>query len=194
MKRYGAVLGVCAVVVMAGCDRPEPRAYTVPKEERVIQGSIREQLAASQERPTAPAQFEPGETPGNWSAERPGQFSFATYRIAGEGDAEAQLTVTAFPGSAGGLLANINRWRGQLGLEAATSENLELSNRQIGEIPFRLVMLEGVSARSGQPEAIFGAIAETGGKSWFFKVMGAPTVVKESEASLMKFIETSRIP
>jgi hypothetical protein len=32
-------------------------------------------------------------------------------------DGKAEVTVSAFPGDTGGLLANLNRWRGQIGLE-----------------------------------------------------------------------------
>jgi hypothetical protein len=36
----------------------------------------------------------------------------------------AELTVLVFPGDVGGRLANINRWRGQVGLDDAPSEDL----------------------------------------------------------------------
>ena len=35
-----------------------------------------------------------------------------------------KITILTFPGDVGGRLANINRWRGQVGLEAATAEDL----------------------------------------------------------------------
>jgi len=178
-----------------GCDQPKPEAYTVPKEERVVQGSVREQLARPDaSRGGAPGEFQPGETPENWTAVRPGQFSFATYEITGDDDAQARLTVTAFPGAAGGMLANVNRWRGQLGLASVTNQNLQAATRDIGGIPFRFVLMEGISQASGQKEAIFGAIAEKDGKSWFFKLMGAPSVVKDSEDPLVRFIQTSTLP
>ena len=45
--------------------------------------------------------------------------------------AKVDISATSFPGESGGLLANINRWRGQLGLHAldADSSNQLLNDR-----------------------------------------------------------------
>jgi hypothetical protein len=39
--------------------------------------------------------------------------------------AKVDISVTSFSGESGGLLANINRWRAQLGLDAVDAEQLE---------------------------------------------------------------------
>ena len=39
-----------------------------------------------------------------------------SFTIRGEGNATADLSIVALPGAAGGLVENLNRWRGQVGL------------------------------------------------------------------------------
>jgi hypothetical protein len=58
--------------------------------------------------------------PEGWHAGPPTQFSAASYRLV-EGEGALQLTVTRATGSA---LANVNRWRGQLGLPEVGADEL----------------------------------------------------------------------
>ena len=45
-----------------------------------------------------------------------------SYSITDDRNNEADLSITAFPGDVGGELANVNRWRGQVGLEPLSEE------------------------------------------------------------------------
>jgi len=53
-------------------------------------------------------------TPPGWTEKPPAQFRDANFLVAG--DARAECYLTTLPGEAGGLAANINRWRSQLSL------------------------------------------------------------------------------
>src|SRR5262249_55552958 len=61
--------------------------------------------------------------PAGWREieHRPEQL--ALYRT-GADDDPVEVSVTGFPGAAGGAVANVNRWRGQLGLSPATSDEV----------------------------------------------------------------------
>lgn len=67
----------------------------------------------------------PWTVPEGWVFdETPRQMRIATYMaptVAGD----REVTVTRFPGHVGGELANINRWRGQMGLAPITDGELE---------------------------------------------------------------------
>src|SRR5690606_17030938 len=68
---------------------------------------------------------EPWVAPAGWSrmpGERP--MRVATYEAASE-SGPVEVAVTRFPGRVGGELANINRWRGQMGLPAIDESELE---------------------------------------------------------------------
>ena len=53
--------------------------------------------------------------PSGWQEGQLAQFLVAKYVIAGA-DGTAAVNVSSLAGDGGGLLANVNRWRGQLGL------------------------------------------------------------------------------
>ena len=56
--------------------------------------------------------------PGGLDARSNGSSArYATLAITGADGAKGELAVTHFPGDVGGDLANVNRWRQQIGLE-----------------------------------------------------------------------------
>jgi hypothetical protein len=63
--------------------------------------------------------------PNGWREEKPVPPRYASFRI-GVGLQELDFSVTKLPGKAGTVLLNVNRWRGQIGLEPVTE--MELSN------------------------------------------------------------------
>ena len=52
-------------------------------------------------------------------------MSIASFKVRVKTAAEADVTVVPLPGMAGGDTANVNRWRGQVGLSAATADELQ---------------------------------------------------------------------
>jgi hypothetical protein len=56
------------------------------------------------------------EVPAGWQQQPPGSMVIGRFAL-GAQDAKAEVTVSSFPGDTGGLVANVNRWRGQVGLE-----------------------------------------------------------------------------
>ena len=63
------------------------------------------------------------EIPANWTAEPPTQMLLAKFSVSDKG-AKADITISSFPGDVGGLLANVNRWRGQVNLPAIDESQL----------------------------------------------------------------------
>ncbi len=67
----------------------------------------------------------PWAVPEGWVLdETPRQMRIATY-MAPTASGEQEIAVTRFPGRVGGELANINRWRGQMGLTPISESDLE---------------------------------------------------------------------
>jgi len=111
----------------------------------------------------------------------------ASYLIEDDGK-QAEVTVTRFPASApliGDLLANVNRWRGELGLDRLSEEQLEEKTEieafSIGELEGDRVKI--VAPEDGEPgAATLVVMVEQGGQIWFFKLRGDPVVVdRETE-------------
>jgi len=81
--------------------------------------------------------------PTGWQEGQLAQFLVAKYVIAGDGGAQAAVNVSSLAGDGGGFLANVNRWRGQLGLPPFTEADLLPYENQIDVIgsPYGIVDL-----------------------------------------------------
>jgi hypothetical protein len=87
--------------------------------------------------------------PAGWHEEEGSGLRHATFRL-GTRDNPLELTVTSFAGEGGSVLDNVNRWRGQIGLEPLAAR--ELSNavqaKMIGEVKVTVVDMKGPGALS----------------------------------------------
>lgn len=113
------------------------------------------------------------------SAMRKGSFLVRTER------GSADISIIVLPGEAGGLLANVNRWRGQIGLEPIGESELERTSAPMaGATNARVVDMAGVDQHT------VAVVVPRGEQTWFFKMTGAPAVVEAEKAAFLKFVET----
>lgn len=132
------------------------------------------------------------EVPTGWKEIPGGQFLVAKFTLTGDGGAQAAVNVSMSAGDGGGLAANVNRWRGQLGQAPWTAAELQ---QQAKEIPVAtgtatLIEMSGADARTSQPAALVGAIVSQPGQAWFYKLMGDAKVVESQKAAFTKFVQT----
>ncbi len=133
---------------------------------------------------TAPASW----TPKAASAMRRG--SFAVKRDGGEAD----LSITAFPGDTGGLHPNLNRWRSQVGLPAASPTELDAALQHLDGQGLHFDVIELVGTANGAPSRMLGAITTHGGNSWFFKLLGPDALVAAEKPAFLAFLQTVKAP
>ena len=139
--------------------------------------------------PRAPVAGAPAEltfeTPQGWTPGRAGGFRKAAFEIA-DGAQKAEMTVIDLAGSAGDLLPNVNRWRGQIGLEPASEQELdaELRTIPVGGIEGRYVHLVGPE------QATLGVIVRRDEKSWFFKLTGDASLVAREQERFEQFVRS----
>ena len=101
----------------------------------------------------------------------------------------AEITALTFPGDVGGRLANINRWRGQIGLEAVTSDDLPAFTQG-----YTISGHHGLYIRmEGEQKSLLGAILPFHGDTWFFKMIGDTPTVLAQESAMKAFIDSVRI-
>ena len=135
------------------------------------------------------------EVPAEWREAPVGQMSLARFEIGGT-DGKAEVTVSAFPGAAGGLLGNLNRWRGQLGLKPvsqAEAEKLVASLDVMGGKAM-LVDMNGQNPQTGQKVRLISAIVPREGLTWFYKLMGDEAAAEREKAAFIKFVQSVRYP
>lgn len=93
--------------------------------------------------------------------------------------------VSNFPGDVGGVHANLNRWRQQVGLGPVAADAVEKE--------FSRVELKGTTALvcdlQGQ-KRMLGAIVKDGDKTWFFKMTGDPEKVGKQKDAFDKLIKS----
>lgn len=165
---------------------------TGPKETVAAQHDAFLALAASFD---APASEASGSNPasatnsaGGFTFELPNQWrrgadksSRALTFWAGEGEA-VECYVTVLGGTAGGELANVNRWRTQLGLQPVDQAAVDALDpfTMLGR-PARIVELVGANS------ATYGVTCLGEDKSVFVKMTGPPELVRKQRSAMLAF-------
>jgi hypothetical protein len=135
------------------------------------------------------------EVPADWREASVGQMSLARFEIGGS-DGKAEVTVSAFPGAAGGLLDNLNRWRGQLGLKPVDQVEAEqlVATLDVMGGKAMLVDMNGQNPKTGQKVRLISAIVPREGLTWFYKLMGDESAAGREKAAFIRFVQSARYP
>jgi hypothetical protein len=127
------------------------------------------------------------QVPSGWQEVSGGQFLIAKFLIPGAGGQRAAVNISRSIGDGGGLAANVNRWRGQLGLPPAN--DISTIPVQVKSGDAVLVDLSGVSIQTGQPGRVLAVAVNQSGQSWFYKMMGDPSIVASQRDAFLHFVE-----
>ena len=132
------------------------------------------------------------QVPAAWQEVSGGQFLIAKFTITDESGTQAAVNVSASEGNGGGLLANVNRWRGQLGLVPTTEDEVAKTATTIDVAGGKgtLVEMNGTDVRTGNPVALTGVMVTQAGKTWFYKLMGPAAIVMAEKNTFLKFVQT----
>ena len=108
----------------------------------------------------------------------------------------ATVSVSSFPGDVGGQLANVNRWRRQVGLGPVAPEALDgfITATEVSDIAAWQVDFTGPagSAAEGQPMRMVVTAVSHDGQTWFFKMVGPESAVAEELDAYQAFLNTVR--
>jgi hypothetical protein len=132
--------------------------------------------------------------PAQWQAKPVSSFRKGSFNITGDGGAVADLAITAFPGDTGGLFANVNRWRGQVGLPPVAEAELEAGIQHLDVNGFHITIVDALGSVNGQPTRVLGAIVPHNGQTWFFKLLGPDAIVIREQAAFRDFLATIKAP
>ncbi|MEP4077709.1 hypothetical protein [Haloferula sp.] len=116
-----------------------------------------------------------------WAEEPAGQFQLAVYGLG----PDLRVTVSMLPGEAGGVAANVNRWRGQVALDPLVAS--EITGAEVpgfeGEGELKLHELLGESG-----SGILAGILRLSGETWFFKMSGPVDELTDHRSSFLTFL------
>lgn len=122
-----ATIAACLIATaLLGCERRGIEEQTVAKGvERGPDAPTQDPAANPQPGTPVDSPAQPWTVPDGWTEDpEPRQMRLATY-LAPDPGGPVEVAVTRFGGRVGGELANINRWRGQLGMPPIVEADLE---------------------------------------------------------------------
>ncbi len=190
--RIVPLFALAFLVVLTGCRDPKVEHYRVPKEKPAATASTPADAMASATVPTS-SEALTWSAPTAWTAKPPSPMRKGSYAISGPGG-EADFSITAFPGDTGGLLANLNRWRGQIALPPLAGGELESSLVHLDANGLHFDVVDFVGTTNGVPTRLLGAVLSRPGETWFFKLTGPDTLVAAEKASFLGFLQTVKAP
>ena len=126
------------------------------------------------------------DAPEHWERKPATQMRVGNYAVSNEAGEALDFSITSFPGEVGGILANVNRWLGQVGMSPTDEQGLSqyLSDRMIDEKPAKLVLAES------DEQALYAAILLHKGRSWFLKLMGDVNLARAEKENFLGLIDS----
>ncbi len=185
--------GVLAIASL-GCHKDQIREYTVPKEQdRRLPMAHAPSQSAPMVQSEAPAASQHPEwtVPASWK-ELPGEgMRYATLVVEAQ-DPPLQIRVTPLGLNARDLLSNVNRWRGQIGLEpvGVDKPTTGLRTVQVDGRAVDLVDLTGPKTATEPATRILAAILPGDESVWFFFLSGPVERVDKHAAEFERFIHS----
>ncbi|HEY0945810.1 MAG TPA: hypothetical protein VGD81_11100 [Opitutaceae bacterium] len=191
------------IALVAGCRDNSVKAYRVPKEKEP-EAPAATAAAGDTNAPPPGMAGTPVATaggagltwaaPSGWESRQGSAMRKATYAITGEGGATAELAVTAFPGDVGGDLANVNRWRGQIGLPPISAAELPAALERFEANGLKIAVADLTASSGTPPTRVLGGIVPHDGSTWFFKLTGPAPLLEREKAAFIDFLKTVKAP
>ncbi|MBI3291325.1 MAG: hypothetical protein HYZ73_00715 [Elusimicrobia bacterium] len=173
---------------LAGCRGEGIQTYRIPKEPPPL-------LGEGMVTPQAQRDID-WTAPTGWKEQAPSAMRVGSFLVPGEDGMQADVSVVPLSGEAGGDLANINRWRGQLNLEPITEAELSVHSQTITPAGRRMRWVEFVSRESligrRYKKRLIVAIFTQGERTWFFKMTGEDAAVQAAKPSFVQFLRSLR--
>jgi len=133
----------------------------------------------------SPDSLVPGDIPESWTFDpEPRQMRLATFMIPSD-DGDIEVAITRFGGDVGGELANVNRWRRQMGLGPVDETGLEDTLTR-----FEAAGFSGYETRIESDSAVLLASAvyeQAEDRTWFVRVNTTPQSADRIEAEVFGF-------
>ncbi len=207
MRHRHALLSLVSLTLLAACRESKVESYRVPKEkpEELPPGMA---AGGSPGAPAAPGSMDMASTtvptasgsdltwtaPAHWKAKPAAAMRKGSFTVPGDNGAEADLSITAFPGDVGGELANLNRWRGQIQLAPLSEGDLRGVTTRIEQHGLTFIVVDFANTDAAGPRRILGAIVPYNNATWFFKLTGPDALVAREKPAFLAFLQTISAP
>lgn len=129
------------------------------------------------------------QAPADWNPKPATAIRKGSFTVA-RGGQEADLSITAFPGDVGGLSANVNRWRGQVGLAPVDDSAIGGVTESFDSNGLHFTLVDFAGPDATGPQRILAAFAPWQGGTWFFKLTGPAALVEGERPAFVAFLRT----
>jgi hypothetical protein len=180
MRNVKALVPFLLLALVSACRRDRIEVRRVPKQDEAPTG-----MAAAGLPPVPRAKGLVWETPKGWTALPADGLREATLKAPG---GNAQVTVIALPGSVGGELANVNRWRGQLALKPIGEKDLPSERRLLRCRAGKIRLYDFTGGGTPATRIVAGTIMRRG-TTWFFKLMGDASAVAAARPAFVRMLQ-----
>ena len=123
-------------------------------------------------------------TPAGWQEVPPNGVRLGDLVVPGPDGKKAEVTITSFPGDVGGALANVNRWRHEVGLGDIAENEVVSEKAVVDSNEGKLYEMAGAAERT------VVAMIPRDGDSWFFKMRGDKDVVAGAKPVFLQFLSS----
>ncbi|MGA8656413.1 MAG: hypothetical protein WB586_09710 [Chthoniobacterales bacterium] len=193
IRRYGnlfAPLFMLAALLLTSCNRPKIEVYRIPKENIQVATESNSDAVVAPPPPSSPVNWT---KPEGWEEQPLSEMRQGSFRANGPNGAAVDISVISFPGEAGGVESNINRWRGQVQLPPLAAEEIEKATQHT-TVDGKQVLLVDIQTPDGATKSarILGAILQTADRSWFVKMTGDPNLLEAEKPKFLEFVQSFR--
>lgn len=181
-------------LLMTGCSREQPMTYEVPKEQSAapVQQMGTDEANASviaahnAMNADAPGTEFTADLPEGWTEAAGSGMRMVSYVIE-----DTSIDFYLISLTMGDVPSNVNRWRGQVGLPAASPEEIA-GDLQTFEAHGRSVNYIEIYNEEGG-KGIIAAIVDLSPKYWYFTAKGSVDELKANAADIENFLKSLQI-
>jgi hypothetical protein len=132
--------------------------------------------------------------PKGWTEAPGGGMRFATLNPpSSPGAAPLEVSVVVLPGAAGGETANVNRWRGQIGLPAMDEAAVAAARKGVRSRAGEVAVYDFTSDGQIRTRMVVGLLTSAQDQTWFLKLTGPEGAVAAVRPAFMKCLESLRL-
>ncbi len=128
--------------------------------------------------------------PAGWQEQPPGNLQLARFVAEAQPGGKAEVSVTVLTGEGGGALANVNRWRRQMGLEPVDQAGLAKLTTSLDVDGSPAILVDMIS--EDRQNRTVACIVPHGGETWFFKLTGSDSAAGSQKQAFTQFVRSAR--
>ncbi|HAH07652.1 MAG TPA: hypothetical protein DCM05_14210 [Elusimicrobia bacterium] len=180
--RPSAATVLAAALLLAACGRPDVTSYRVPK------GSSGEAPAGAAHEHGGRAAALRWSVPKGWREKAPSSMRLASFDVPEKGGL-CDASIVVLEGGAMGVLANVNRWRGQIGLPPLEGE------KSLAETSVKVKTGAGeavVVDLAGSDTRLLAAVLSRNGETWFVKLTGPAKGAASAKPAFLELVRSLR--